>query len=243
MNAQNVGRPARVAVALAALAAAAAIWHYRGAGPSTTRPATRPATQPAAMAWGSVVFVAKARAVEPAFRLPKAKKVLVFADDSQAPLKPAWAARVLMETVNRRLQAAGAVAGTVSHDALKRLAAGDAKFDKYAVATVGRKLGADLVVYIILDPLQLKDAPTDSLWHGRFGGRVRVVDVSKGRIWPEAPEGEQVVVTDPARENAAKGFGEKLARKLAEDLGDEIGTLFTGGMKEGLGAPATGPAK
>ncbi len=189
----------------------------------------------AAAAWWTI-FV-KYETIKPVFELPAGKKVLVFPDDAHNPLSYPPARRALAKTVNDMLAEKKVAADIVPYDELLDLAAADPDFNKLDVASVGRKLGADLVIYIVLDPLRLKDTPTDSLWHGRFGGRARVVDVKKGRIWPEEPEGRQVDVSDPAKENSSEAYGERLALNLSEDLGEKIGFLFTKHKEEIMRMP------
>jgi len=189
-----------------------------------------------AMAATWTVFFPK-ETVPAEFELPPAKKVLVFPDDMFSPLSYPPAKRSLAKKLNDILAEKKLAADLIPYDELRDLAADDADFNKLEVATVGRKLGADLVIYIVLDPLMLKDAPEDSLWHGRFGGRVRVVDVRKGRIWPEESVGRQVSIVEQPADNASETYGEKLALTLGAKLGEKIGFLFAEHKEEIMRQP------
>ena len=76
---------------------------------------------------------------------------------------------------------------------------------------------------VALDPLLNQAAK----FRYMFGGKVRVVDVRKGRIWPEESIGREVAVVEPPADNASETFGEKLALTLGAKLGEKIGFLFT----------------
>ena len=97
--------------------------------------------------------------VKAEFELPPKKKVLVFPDDMFNPLSYPPAKRSLARKLNDMLAEDGLAADLIPYDELKDLAAEDPDFNKLQVAVVGRKLGADLVIYIVLDPLTLKDSP------------------------------------------------------------------------------------
>ena len=153
------------------------------------------------------------------------------------PLSYPPAKRSLAKKLNDMLAEKEAAADLIPYDELKDLATQDPDFNKLEVATVGRKLGADLVIYIVLAPLTLKDSPADSLWHGRFGGKVRVVDVRKGRIWPEESVGREVAIVEQPVDNASETYGEKLALTLGEKLGEKIGFLFTDHKEEIMKPP------
>ena len=164
--------------------------------------------------------------VPPKFKLPAGKKVLVFPDDMLRPMSYPPAKRTLARKANALLVEKKLVAGTVPYDRLIDLQHDDVNFNRRSVATVGRKLGADLVIYISIDEFALKDSPVGTLWHGRFAGKVRVVDVVKGRLWPDESAGFPVRVEEPITENASETYGTQLAQKLAERLAEEVVGLF-----------------
>jgi len=166
--------------------------------------------------------------VAPEFELPdrKSTKVLVFPDDMFNPLSYPPAKRAVATRINEIIEDKELAGGVVPYDELRDLQSTESDFNRLSVSTVGRKLGADLVVYVLLQPLSLKDTPADTLWHGRFSARVRVVDVNKGRIWPDEAAGREVAVEEDASDNPAESYGAELARRLGNKLADKIAELF-----------------
>jgi hypothetical protein len=164
--------------------------------------------------------------VAPRFAMPARKTVLVFPDDVARPLSYPPVKRRLAEKVNELLIEKGLAARTVPYDRLVELRGEEPNFDRMHVPTVGRRCGAELVVHIAIDRLTLKETPIETLWRGRFEVRVKVVDVKKGRIWPDELAGLSVSVQEPTTENTSETYGAELSRKLADKLAVKIAGLF-----------------
>ena len=175
---------------------------------------------------GDALFTTPPADAPPRFRLPAGKKVLVLPDDMLDPLSHPPAKRALAETVNRLLTERRAAGSVVPYEELNKLASGDPEYKDMAVSTVGKKLGAELVVYVGIGTMTLKDPSATALWRGRFSARVRVVDVDKGRLWPEDSAGHELEVTEWPTEDASPGYDAKLARRLADRLAQKIAALF-----------------
>jgi hypothetical protein len=182
------------------------------------------------------IFVPKAL-VGPEYELPPKKKVLVFPDDMFDPVSYTPAKRALARKVGDMLAEKRVAADVIPYDELKDLEETEPDFHLLEVGTVGRKLGADLVIYIILEPLRLKDSPDDTLHHGRFGGRVRVVDVRQGKIWPEDSAGKVVRIVEEPSDNPSSSYRQQLAVQLGEKLGEKIGNLFVKHYEETMPTP------
>ncbi|KKL77934.1 hypothetical protein LCGC14_2029910 [marine sediment metagenome] len=164
---------------------------------------------------------------EPAeFKLPAGKTVLVFPDDMLRPVSYPPVKRALAERICKTLKDKKLVANAVPYDSLIDLQHNEANFNRMAVASVGRRLGADLVIYINIGEFSLKDSPVGTLWSGRFAAKVRVVDVRKGRIWPDESAGYPVRIVEPMTDNSSESFGALLSLKLAGRLADEVSGLF-----------------
>jgi len=163
------------------------------------------------------------------FELPDAKssKVLIFADDMFNPISYPPAKRALTEKMNQILIEKQLAAEVIPYDRLRDLETAEPDFNRLAVSTVGKRLGADLVIYVLLNPLSLKDNPADSFWRGRFSGRVRVVDThQRRRIWPEESAGREIKVLEPQTENSSPTYDRDLALKLGEHMGVAVAQLF-----------------
>ena len=160
------------------------------------------------------------------FTLPKGKTVLVFPDDLQNPVSYPPVKRALGNNLGELLTEKKLVAEVVAYSELARLKAREPEFNLMSIPKIGRQLKADLVVYVNIETFTLKDNPVDTLWRGRLAARVKVVDVLKGRIWPDESAGYPVKVTAPAAESNSDAFGGEVAKMLAESLAAEIAQLF-----------------
>ena len=160
------------------------------------------------------------------FKLPKGKRVLVFPDDMHQPVAYPPVKRALAEKVSKVLLEKKAVASAVPYDELVDLQASEPTFNRLAVSTVGKRVGADLVILVSIDEFRLKDSPVGTLWRGRFAGKVRVVDVKEGRLWPDESAGRPVAASEPVCDNSSEIYGTVLSRQLAEKLGSEVAGLF-----------------
>jgi hypothetical protein len=97
------------------------------------------------------------------------------------------------------------------------------------IVTLGKSIGAEVVVYITVDRFMLSAdsatfQPTATL-------RVKVIDCinTPARIWPEEPEGKAVVVTMPQRQGQAPRNASDAMRaqdRLAEECGRSVAELF-----------------
>ena len=164
--------------------------------------------------------------VPPQFKLPAGKVVLVFPDDVERPVSYPPVKRRLAEKINELLMEKKLAARTVPHDRLTELRGLEPDFDRMHVPTVGRKCGADLVVYLAIDRFTLKETPIEAFWRGRLDVRVKVVDVGKGRIWPDGLAGFPISVQEPRTENTSETYGSELAKKLADEMAVEVAGLF-----------------
>ena len=160
------------------------------------------------------------------FTLPKGKTVLVFPDDLQNPVSYPPVKRALGNKLGELLTEKKLVSEVVPYAELARLKAREVEFNLMSIPKVGGKLQADLVVYVNIETFTLKDNPVDTLWRGRLSARVKVVDVLKGRIWPDESAGHPVKVAAPAAESNSDAFGGELAKMLGESLAVEIAQLF-----------------
>ncbi len=164
--------------------------------------------------------------VQPRFVLPSDRTILVFPDDIKCPLVYPPAKRTLAEKVDKLLIAHSLAAETIPYDKLIDLRNAEPKFNLMSIPRIGRRLGADLVIYVSIEEFSLKDNPVDALWRGKLVARVKVVDVLKGRIWPDESAGFPISIAEPMTENTSETYGSQLARKLAERMAEEVCGLF-----------------
>ncbi|MDY7011339.1 MAG: hypothetical protein SVV80_11405 [Planctomycetota bacterium] len=164
--------------------------------------------------------------VSPRFILPKKKTILVFPDDIKCPLLYPTIKRALAEKADKLLIEHSLASETIPYDKLIDLRNAEPNFNQMSIPKIGRRLGADLVIYVSIEDFSLKDNPINTLWRGRFVAMVKVVDVLKGRIWPDESAGFPISIDEPVTENPSEAFGTELARKLAERMAEETCGLF-----------------
>lgn len=176
----------------------------------------------------SVAQFAPPQRVKALYKPPAGKTILVFVDDLLHPVSYEPVKAELTERLNKQLTTQKIAGETIPYERLLNLIAATPQFDQLSIGEVGRRLGADIVLYVQVEEFSLKDSPASLLWRGRFAATVRMVDVEVGRLWPEERPGgyplEPVEIS--ARQEASPTYGAKLARDLAESLAEKIAKLF-----------------
>jgi hypothetical protein len=176
--------------------------------------------------WWAATF-GQEQKVDAVFKPPKDKKVLVFVDDVRYPVNYEPVKAQLTEQLNKRLKDNKVAGDAVSYDRLVDLMAVTPNFNQLHVPDVGKRLGADLVLYVEITTFLLRETEATPIWQGKLTASVKWVDAT-GRIWPkDRPEGFPVPPIElPMTENASAGYGAEVARELADKLADKIAKLF-----------------
>ena len=204
-------------------------------------PAARTARLPAALllllagqlagctgvAWMAATL-APPKKIEAAYEMPRHKTVLVFVDDILNPLHYQPIKGELTRRLNAELDRQDLAGRTIPYERVAELTAATPQFDKLSVAEIGRKLGADLVLYVHVDRFSLKDDEVNALWQGRIHTTVRVVDVTEGLLWPKTPpEGYSLPPFEtPATVDASPTYATRLTEELAYGISRRIAKLF-----------------
>lgn len=184
-----------------------------------------------AIAW-PIAALAPPQKVKALYTLPADKKVLVFVDDLQNPVHYPPVKRDLAEAIGKELMAQKAVGATIPYERVLDLMAGDKAFNDLGVANVGRKVGADVVVYVEIKSFKLREAEGSPLWEGQLGAAVRVVDAwatkkDSARLWPkDAVEYNVPAVGLPVKEDPNADYGAELAKTLSARMADRVAKLF-----------------
>jgi hypothetical protein len=181
----------------------------------------------AAVAWTAAQF-APPKKVPPEYTFAEGERVLVMIDDAVESIDYEPIRGDLAGHINRLLEGNEAVGSTIEYVRLMNLMASAPDYYELAVHEVGRRLGADSVIFIEITDFQLRQSPSNPLWEGRLAARVRVVDVSeKSVVWPRGRGGYPVGPVElPARYAPEEAFGVEVAGALAAAAGEEIAELF-----------------
>ena len=166
--------------------------------------------------------------VKAKFDLPKDGRTLVFVDDAGHETAYEGIKRELTEHLNRALNGKELVKETVPYEELSNLRLATPEFNRLAIGEVGRRLGAELVIYVEITRFSLKDTDADVMWNGRLEVAVAVKRVGQGWLWPKDRVGGypvEPVVREPAA-STSEGYGRRLAAVLAATMADRIAKLF-----------------
>lgn len=181
----------------------------------------------AAIGWAVNAF-APPKKVKPVYEPPKTQTALVFVDDLCNPVSYEPVKAELAQQLTRQLRDHHIAAKVIPSEKVMDLAAGTPNFNALSIPDVGKKLGADWVLYVQIDRFSLRDSEESHLWHGVLQTTIKVVDVKTGPIWPkDRPAGMPVKpVIEPLAENSSPTYGLELSRRLAERTADRIAKLF-----------------
>lgn len=166
--------------------------------------------------------------VDAVYTPPSGKTILVFVDDLANPVSYEPIKAELTKRLNKKIIENEIAAEVVPYEELLNLMAATPGFNQLHIPTVGRKLDADLVLYVEIVRFCLKDNEVSPLWHGELKTKVKIVDSRQGRLWPDdRPGGYPVepVETRPA-ENPSSSYGSELTEILAERMANTISQIF-----------------
>ncbi len=179
------------------------------------------------MAWLANAM-APPKKVDAMYELESKGKVLVLVDDLGQPIRYEQVKRLLTEKVNRLLLENNAAEKVVSYEDVFRLSANRKDFNQMGVSNIARTLGAKQAIYVYLDEFSLKDDPSISLWRGKLGVTVRVVDIKGKTAWPaDRPTGHSPKLSKTQEtDDPSPTYGAKVAAELADDMALKIARLF-----------------
>jgi hypothetical protein len=181
------------------------------------------------LAWSVATFAPPER-IKALYEVPKDKKVLVFVDDRPAPVSYEPVKYELAERVSKKLREEKLVKETIPYERLVDLSMLP-DYSQMSISEIGKKLGADVVVYVQIESFTLKDSPENPLWQGRLATSVWVVDAVKPeRLWPKDMPSRTGYRVPPLEfkhaENPSPTYGEEIAKALTEQMADRIAKLF-----------------
>jgi len=156
------------------------------------------------------------------------RTVLVLVDDLGKPVLHKQIKRLLTEKINKLILNNKTGYKVVSYEDVLCLAASRKDYNRMGIANIARELGANQTIYVCLDEFSLKDDPSVSLWHGKLGVSVRVVD-SKGKTeWPvDRPAGHSPEAAGTSQvDDPSPTYGAKVTIELADEMAAKIVGLW-----------------
>ena len=181
-----------------------------------------------AMGWFASWFPPDA--VDAVYKFPKDKIVLVLVDDPKGLGREASIQLGLANALNDQLLEHKIAKDVIPQRKLLFEMARTSAFQQLSISEIGKRLQADIVLYVKIEQFALKDNRLSPIWHGELGTTVRVVGVAeKGRLWPkDRYQGYAMPEINSPRESddESKRMGEKITTRMAKDMADKIAKLF-----------------
>lgn len=175
-----------------------------------------------------VALVSPPKKVKAVFQPPKDKKVLVFVDDFRQPISHETMKKELTARLNKELKDNQVARETIPYDRLADLTR-DPTFNRTRITNIGKRLGADLVIYVEIHNLTLKESPDSPLWRGSLKVGVKVVDCERGNLWPKdrRDKGHVVNYTEPhVSEDLSTTYGIVVTKRMAARVARRVARLL-----------------
>lgn len=161
--------------------------------------------------------------------LEKEAKTVIFVDDQGSNLPRRSLRATISDRVERELMAQKVVNTLVASSAIQQVAMQDAADNLSDNATLGKAVGADLVVHVLVESFTM--SPDNATYQPFASGFVRVVDARTGkRVWPAGePNGYRLAMQLPIKRGVVPKSASELARAqedLASNFGLAVSRLF-----------------
>jgi hypothetical protein len=167
--------------------------------------------------------------VDAQYELDPDQPVVVFIDDSGSLVPDRTSRRRIGQAVEKSLLEEADVKRVISSDSALAVVSREKFGQPLGVAEVGQAVGADIVVYCLINGFTL--SPDGVTYQPAASALVRIVDVkTKERIWPTGDETARQVTAQRHEQQGPTpsnlGQRAEAERRLASQLGEEIGKLF-----------------
>jgi hypothetical protein len=168
--------------------------------------------------------------IEPQFTLTQ-EPLLILIDDRNSIVTEPTAIRELHKTLSVNFLEFKVNHLVVPFEDVQRLMQTDKKFKRYSIRQVGEKLGAEQVLYIVVERFSLHAEPGAPVFKGEFTVRVKVIATHRDkdvRLWPSEESGKRVSSTTPPTPTDSDKTATDIATELGIKLGKEIAAFFYG---------------
>lgn len=162
-----------------------------------------------------------------AYVLPE-KPTVIFIDDPKKKLTTHDLAGRLATSIGLALTDHNVVPQVISPELVMQTRDANPDFAKWAIAKIGREVGAKQVIYVLVTRYSLTE--DGQIYRPIAEARVKVVDVDTGlRLFPKAPEAGYGVLTELAYGDLTGGGSTThtiIGRNLADQLAHDVSILF-----------------
>ena len=164
----------------------------------------------------------------PALYNPADRLTLVLVDDPGRKMPTIALADQVAGRVGQVLVAQKVIGRFVPTTVITELRDSETDFDRWAIDRVGRRIGAEQVIYVLLQDFQLTES--GQIYRPVASVRVKVLDVASGsRMFPaDNRHGYALTTVQEYEDLEAGGRGTEavVARRLAEQLAEDIAKVF-----------------
>lgn len=189
------------------------------------------ATLPACNIVGPAIFLVEGPPKVPAaFELPSDASAVVFIDDASSPPLSRAMRLSIARAAQEDLLAGKAVARVIDAGAAFDASGAETASKRMDLQSIGRAVGADLVVHATIDSFTLSPDGSEFLPTTQF--RAKVIDTRKdtdARIWPADARGHPAVARPQQRPKempSSRGEVDRARAELATLTGKTLAKLF-----------------
>ncbi len=145
---------------------------------------------------GPIAAVAAGPPTTPAkHQLDSSKTYVIFVDDLRSKLPKRSLRDIIAQSAEERMLAEGLLKPErlISASATRRIAASETNEAKMPIVEIGRRVGADAVIYITIDGFLLTRDGLSAM--PTVLSRMKILDVNENtRIWPPSEEGHVMII-------------------------------------------------
>jgi hypothetical protein len=147
------------------------------------------------------------------------------------------ARRKLVESLSDQLRQHNVAQRITTNEELARVRQAEPEFDKLSIREVGRKVNADIMIWISVVEFGFDQNLDMAVNPGRFVTKVKVFDIQAEneeelRLWPPVRQGRYVEVKISPQKVRSSKNREEVHAKLADAMADKIVKFFYEYTKE-----------
>lgn len=167
--------------------------------------------------------------IEPEYKLAKTP-LLILIDDRNSLVSEPKAIREVHQTISENFLQFDVNKNVVPFQEWQRLQ-NDPKYPSMTIRQIGEQLGAEQVIYLVVERFTLQGEGDAPIYKGVFATRVKVLSTErKGeiRLWPDNESGRRVEVSTDPRPMDGDVTPGQIAQELGIKMGQEIAKFFYG---------------
>jgi len=180
--------------------------------------------------WYHLGLVPKQK-VSAEYKLAKGPLLVLVEDNSGQMLATPRLRSLLARDLTRQLAQHNVNKNVISQHLVDRLRRTERRFEQIPPEQIGKRLGAEQVLWVGIDDFAVDTTPEDPNKAGRLSVSVRVLNArARGpedvQLWPQAGDWRTVSVIKPMHALQTPEGREGLVRAMVAELADRVAKLF-----------------